>query len=146
MAIHGLRQPLIGHDQLVQPPGETGLGIELVAEVMRLFGNLAQSAVIEALRQLVTDFAGRCRQGKSAQQPRRNHPSAHAETPQNIDRVLFSDAGKPLVFADYLDAQRLGRLELGPGARPGDEDIGLGRYRARHLGAQPLGHSLGLRS
>ena len=51
---------------------------------------------------------------------------------------------QPLVLGEHRDAELLGLGELGAGARPGHDVIGLLRHRARRLGAEPLGRGLGL--
>ncbi len=55
-----------------------------------------------------------------------------------------TDQGQPAVFVDHLDPEFLGLLCLGSGPRPGDDQIGLGADRSRHLRAKRFGPRLGL--
>src|SRR5215211_1488392 len=51
---------------------------------------------------------------------------------------------EPIVLAKHRDSQVGGLGELRAGARPGDHVVGLFGYRSSHLGAEALGHALGL--
>ena len=57
--------------------------------------------------------------------------------------ILFLGDNEPFIDA-FWGAVLGGILELRPRPRPGDEHVSLRRDRARDLGAQPLGHRLGL--
>ena len=52
----------------------------------------------------------------------------------------------PSVLVNDLDAQGFCFFELGAGAGAGDQKVGLGGDRARHLGAHGFGAGLGFRA
>src|SRR5258708_107270 len=54
------------------------------------------------------------------------------------------DQFQPFVLGKHGDAVLLGLCEFRAGAGTGDHVIRLLRHRARSLGAEPLGHGLGL--
>ncbi len=66
----------------------------------------------------------------------------HSSRKTREQRLLPPRAPDPLLFVDRLDPQfpRLGELRAGAGS--GDDEVGLGRDRARDLGSEPLGDAL----
>ena len=72
--------------------------------------------------------------GGGADSPGNGGPPRNMRAPRPPD---------PRVLVDRLDPELLRLGELGAGAGPGDDEVGLGRDRARDLGAQPLGQRLG---
>ena len=64
--------------------------------------------------------------------------------PRSACAQISARAPDPFLLVDRLDAELARLRQFRAGARPGDDEIGLGGDRAGHLGAQPLGDRLGL--
>src|SRR5262245_7275997 len=74
------------------------------------------------------------------------HGSRPAHDAERLTKssAFLADQLEPFVLGEDRDTSVLGLGELGAGAGTRDYIVGLLRYRARGLGAEPLRHRLGL--